>query len=363
MKILLLGHNHASTMNSLKVGLEENGVDVRAISYDLNRSVYCNYSDIHCIYPSFLTSKKRILKGILWRFYATKSLIRLVFNLIRADVVINFSFPALQLFYDTSLQSSFELYLIDKCVKRKFVWFTGSDIRNPEIDLSINPYFKHAWENPGYEYRLSESAENSDRLQSLFKKYHFSAIVWDMSEFINKNIFLNHIIVPHASFLNIPQTHNPSSKIRIVHAPSAPVAKGSNFIIPVIERLQKERNDFEFHLLQDISNKEYQLKLAEADVLIDQIIWGGYGVASMQALEAGKVVLAYLWESRINQIYGAHCPVVNVNPDTLYQKLNEILDSKDLDRIKRSGQDYYQNLHSPTVVAKMLLDKISNNIT
>lgn len=355
MKFLLLGHNHASTMNSLKVGLEENGVDVRAISYDLNRSGYNNYSNIHCVYPTFLKSKKRILKGILWRFYATKSLIRLVFNLIRADVVINFSFPALQLFYDTSLQSSFELYLIDKCVKRKFVWFTGSDIRNPEIELTVNPYFKYAWENPDYEYRLSESVENSDKLQSLFKKYHFKAIVWDLSVFINKNIFPNHATVPYASVSNIPPTKNPSSKIKIVHAPSAPVAKGSNFIIPVIERLQKERNDFDFQLLQNISNKEYQLKLAEADVLIDQIIWGGYGVASMQAMQAGKVVVAYLWESRLNEIFGRECPVINANPDTLYEKLNEILDSKDLESIKHSGLEYYNKLHSPTVVAKKLL--------
>lgn len=358
MKFLLLGHNHASTMNSLKVGLEEKGVDVRAISYDLNRSDYNNYSDIHCVYPTFLKSRNRILKGILWRFYATKSLIRLVFNLLRADVVINFSFPALQLFYDTSLQSSFELYLIDKCVKRKFVWFTGSDIRNPEIELSVNPYFKHAWENPDYEYRLSESAENSDKLQSLFKKYHFNAIVWDLSVFINKNIFPNHIIVPHASFLNIPQIHNPSLKIRIVHAPSAPVAKGSNFIIPVIDRLQKQRNDFEFHLLQDISNKEYQLKLAEADVLIDQIIWGGYGVASMQAMQAGKVVVAYLWESRLNENFGQDCPVINANPDTLFEKLTEILDSKCLDVIKENSKKYYKKMHTPSEVANKLIEAI-----
>ena len=360
MRILLLGHNHASTMNSLKQGLDENGIEATAISYDLYRSVYNNYDKIKCVYPSYLQSVPRIIRGVLWRFYALNSLNWFKKNIKNADVVIYFSFPTFTLFYDETLKSSFELNLIDKLAKRKFVWFTGSDIRNPDIELKLSPYFKKIWNNPAYEYRASESADNSNRLQALFKKYDFIPIVWDMSYSINKSIFPEHLILPHSSASEIKNTAK-NTRIQIVHAPSAPVAKGSEYIINTIDRLKKERDDFDFHLLQNISNKEYQQRLGEADILIDQIIWGAYGVAAMQALEVGKVVLAYLWESRIKEIFGADCPVINANPDTLYQKLNEVLDSKDLDSIKSRGQDYFKKLHSPSVVAKMLLDKIGNN--
>lgn len=359
MKFLLLGQNHASTMNSLKTGLEENGIEVLAISYDLYRSAYNNYDKIKCVYPAFLKSCPRILKGILWRFYSLKSLPWFKKNIRNADVVIYFSSPTFTLFYDATLESSYELRLIDKFVKRKYVWFTGSDIRNPETELSINPFFKRAWDNTKYEYRKLESVENSNRLQALFKMYNFKPIVWDMSVHINKSIFPEHVIVPHSSICEvISKTEN--KRIQIVHAPSAPVAKGSEYIISVIDQLKKVRNDFDFHLLQNISNNEYQRRLGDADILIDQIIWGSYGVASMQALQAGKAVVAYLSESNINDFFSDECPIINANPETLYQKLLELLDNKDLNQIKINGQKYYNKMHSPNVVAKKLLQVIRN---
>ena len=360
MKILLLGHNHASTMNSLKIGLEEIGLEVTAISYDVYRTIYCNYDKIHCVYPGFIQSLPRVLRALLWRFYALKSLPWFKRKIKESDMVIYFSIPSYTLFYDHTFKSSYELKLIDKFVKKKYVWFTGSDIRNPEAELKIDPYFKLAWNDPAYEYRYKESAGNSNRLQALFKKYHFKPIVWDMSDSINRSIFLDHLIVPHAS-VSDTKISKETSRIQIVHAPSAPVAKGSHFISLAIERLKKERDDFDFHRLQNISNKEYQQRLGEADILIDQVIWGGYGVASQQALQVGKVVLAYLWDSRIKRIYGTDCPVINASPDTLYDKLKEVLDSNDLNEIKRRGQEFYNKMHSPKAVAQKLMEVIKND--
>ena len=81
----------------------------------------------------------------------------------------------------------------------------------------------------------------------------------------------------------------------------------------------------------------------------------------MQALQAGKVVLAYLWESRINRLFGPDCPIINANPDTLYDKLKEVLDSKDLNEIKRRGQEFYNKMHSPKAVAQKLMEAIKND--
>ncbi len=61
-----------------------------------------------------------------------------------------------------------------------------------------------------------------------------------------------------------------------------------------VEKLKEKNIPFEFKLLKNIPNEEYQQLVMEADIYVDQLIWGGYGVAAQQALQMGKVVVAYM---------------------------------------------------------------------
>ena len=355
MNILLLGANHASTMNSLKIGLDKAGVNCKALSLDLFRANYNNYDNIDCIIPNYVANKSAICKAFLWRFYLIFGIIGYIKKLVWADVVIYYSKPTFNLFRTKYLKFSIEIWLINFFVKKKYVWFTGSDIRDPEIELLINPFFKFAWGSADYEYKDYESTENSFCTQLIFSKYKFKAIVWEQYPFILSKLFNSYHIIPHASISKVSKLVIKKNKIKIVHAPSAPYAKGTFYVERALNKLLETRNDFEFVLLKNLSNNDYQKKLNEADILIDQLIWGAYGVAAYQALQSGKVVVAYLLETRVNDIYGQDCPIVNANIDSLYDVIKELLDNENLDFIKEKGKNYYAKMHAPLVVANKLL--------
>lgn len=77
--------------------------------------------------------------------------------------------------------------------------------------------------------------------------------------------------------------------VRIVHAPSDRFNKGTDLILPVIERL-KARFDFEFLLLEGLPQEECRRRKRECDLCIDQIGnrgGTGYGVSSLEMFAAG----------------------------------------------------------------------------
>ena len=55
----------------------------------------------------------------------------------------------------------------------------------------------------------------------------------------------------------------------IIHAPSNPLTKGSDYIQEVMDELYKEGLDFEFQLIQNLPNNELLPILSNADIVID----------------------------------------------------------------------------------------------
>jgi hypothetical protein len=60
----------------------------------------------------------------------------------------------------------------------------------------------------------------------------------------------------------------------------------------------------------------------------------------------GKPVLCYIRNERM-VVDPNHCPIINTNPDTLYEILSECLDGKfDLAEIGRRGRNYVEHHYS-----------------
>lgn len=78
-------------------------------------------------------------------------------------------------------------------------------------------------------------------------------------------------------------------RLRIVHAPSQRYNKGTDLILPVIDRL-KARHDFEFVLVEGVSQAECRRIKSGCDLCIDQVGnrgGTGYGVSSLEMLYQG----------------------------------------------------------------------------
>lgn len=86
-----------------------------------------------------------------------------------------------------------------------------------------------------------------------------------------------------------PRRRPANPRPRIVHAPSHRYNKGTDLILPVMERL-KSRFDFEFVLVEGKSQEECRAIKWGCDLCIDQVGnrgGTGYGVSSLEMLAAG----------------------------------------------------------------------------
>ena len=346
MKVFLIGFNYASIINSLVYGFEENGVTCKAMTFEYKRSHYNRFEKVHCVYG------KNPQGRIAFNYYRLLGLLRMIYLMLWCDVVHVYS----DIFI---FNNRWELALFRLLPKKKFVTFVGSEVRDPEITLKINPYFKYAWEDEKYEYR-EESKALSEMMQRKYSAAGFRLIVWDVYTYIKREFFDSYAIAPHASFNEQqlkPRDTIVPRVVKIVHSPSAPVAKGTRIVLAAIEELKARGiTGFEFCVLQHISNDEYQRRIQECDIYLDQFIWGAYGVAAQQAMEYGKVVFCYLLEERIKVCYGPECPIVNANADNLADKLEYLIrNPEQLEIISERSRRYYLDMHQPGVVARKML--------
>lgn len=156
------------------------------------------------------------------------------------------------------------------------------------------------------------------------------------------------------------QPYKPSKPIKIFHAPSNPVYKGSKYIIETIEKL-KIKYDIEFVCIQNVPYEEYKKKLTEADLIIDQMLLGSYGSVAIEGLLMNKPVVSYLREDIWSVVDKEDCPIINANPDTLYDVLDHILENPEkLASILPKGRKYVEKYHKDTVVALRFLNEFEN---
>lgn len=144
---------------------------------------------------------------------------------------------------------------------------------------------------------------------------------------------------------------------KIIHIPSNPRIKGSNFFFQIIEKLKNEGYIFEFEHFKNIPNEELLHKLSNADILLDELNLNGPGMLGLEAMASGCVVVTKCLE---NENFSP--PIVSVNYDNLYTKLKEIILNKDL-RIKLAleGIRFISENNYPDKICLNILDTLNHS--
>lgn len=338
MFVLLLGCNHSSIINSYCIGLEAHNIEHKALSFEFNRSKYVNYDCVELVFKENSYNRVELIKGI-WRLLKLAK---------KADVIHVFS--------DFFIPSRLQSFVYKRIFKRKstkyFITFTGSDVRIPEIELEQNPFFKYAYFHPNYEGRGFETQQQSLALQKKFSELGFNLVSNpEVEPFIQPSFFKKKIINCHPSVNNKKSLKEKKDRSRfvIIHAPSNYYAKGTNYVLDAIRIVEEKLADkFEFRLLTNITNDQFQEELLNADLLIDQLIWGWYGVATQQALEYGTAVIAYLEEAKLKMVDS--CPIVNATINSLPVVLENFITSGIKESFEKENMAYYIKHHSPVSV-------------
>ncbi|GAA2819889.1 hypothetical protein [Kribbella solani] len=105
----------------------------------------------------------------------------------------------------------------------------------------------------------------------------------------------------------------------VVHVPSNAKLKGTEEIDAVLTGLH-ERGLVEYRRITGVQHQDMPAVIGAADIVVDQLRIGLYGVAAAEALAAGRIVVSYVGDAvrrRVRSLTGREVPIVEADPGTL----------------------------------------------
>jgi hypothetical protein len=340
VNILLLPQNIASDLSHKVRALRAAGINARGLAS--GASPIQTTTDVK-IFPNI--NRKSIRGKIGWLLF-----FRQMRQWIKWADVLHWFWS----FDDAKLDKKF----VEGFDKPGVVQWGGSDIRIPDLDFAVNPFYKTAFED-GYEYAFYESRERSLANQRDFADVGFYPLEFvGMERYIDRELFPQRFRVWQSIALaehepNYPETNK--TKPLLVHSPSAPNAKGTKYILEAVECL-KTRYDFDFKLVENMPRREALEIMKRCDIYIDQLILGSHGAAAVEAMAFGKPVVCYI-NPIIGKNYPPELPVFNANPDNIAEKLETLIKNADFRReLGVKGRQYVEKYHGDKKAADDLVE-------
>ncbi len=167
-------------------------------------------------------------------------------------------------------------------------------------------------------------------------------------------------VVPPGIDLREIEPVPPSGRDRpvVVHAPSHRGRKGTEHVVAACGGLPVD-----LEILEGLHHDEAFRRYAAADVVVDQLNAGWYGIFAIEAMALGKPVLTFLHEEavrRTEEAFGVRVPLVSVTKETLRDRLAELVANPDeLRRIGAESRAYVEAVHDADRVADRLIELYS----
>jgi glycosyltransferase involved in cell wall biosynthesis len=143
----------------------------------------------------------------------------------------------------------------------------------------------------------------------------------------------------------------------LVHAPSEPGIKGTEYVNAAVEELRNRGLRFDFLLLAGRPHSEVQRVLREeADIVLDQFLVGGFGSFAVEGMYYGKTVVGFIVDS-VKAEHFPDCPIVNASIDNLADKLAWLIGNPEqCERFGREGRAFVERHFDRDKVGRQLLE-------
>ncbi|MCI2957989.1 hypothetical protein MN032_09815 [Agromyces atrinae] len=134
----------------------------------------------------------------------------------------------------------------------------------------------------------------------------------------------------------------------VIHAPTSSFLKGSDLVEPaLIDETESGRIDY--RRIPRVPSAEMPAIVHASDILVEQFRIGTYSVAAVEALAAGRLVVAHVHDQvreHVRAATGLEVPVVEATPDTLVAVLSDIRERREHYRaIAESGPAFVRAVH------------------
>ena len=140
----------------------------------------------------------------------------------------------------------------------------------------------------------------------------------------------------------------------VVHAPSRKASKGTEFVEAACAQLPVDLD-----VVHGVTHDEAVERYRQADIVVDQLNAGWYGLFAIEAMALGKPVVTFLHDEavkRTEEAFGVPVPIANATKETLADVLRPLVD--DADERRRRGElsrAYVEAVHDDEKIADRLL--------
>jgi hypothetical protein len=345
MKVIFLPNNTASLVSKYVPALQHLGLE--AVGY--------NFAPLKISDPENVNNWPS--SGGKWQ--KLKYVFSFLSDLLSSDVIH-------WVYGGNSMGTKVLLHFVRFLNKKKFVEFSGTDIRILEKmcgDVEhlnfdeLSSEFKH----------LMGTRETSIKTQERFSKAGFYPLPSypELVDYILPEYFPSFKLVSRSvdlKKLKLCQTNN--TKPLIVHAPSNSIVKGTKYVSEAAERLVSE-GLADYRLISNMSHAEALKLLESADIVVDQIMAGDYGVLAIEAMALGKPVVCFI-RPRVLKYYRENFegfPIINADVSNIYEVLrNQIAQKENFQKIGERGREFVEKYHDPMKNAKKLISIYSGNL-
>jgi glycosyltransferase involved in cell wall biosynthesis len=163
-------------------------------------------------------------------------------------------------------------------------------------------------------------------------------------------------VIPPGVDLGRIEPAPPSDRARplIVHAPSSRRRKGTEHVIAAVEGL-----DADLELVEGLHHDEAFERYRAADIVVDQLNAGWYGLFAIEAMALGKPVVTFLHDEavrRTEEAFRTQVPIVSATAETLREALRPLVaDAARRRELGASSRAYVERVHDLETVTDRLL--------
>ena len=140
----------------------------------------------------------------------------------------------------------------------------------------------------------------------------------------------------------------------ILHAPSSRRRKGTEHVLAACEGLEAD-----LVLVEGLHHDEAFERYRGADIVVDQLNAGWYGLLAIECMALGKPVVTFLHDeavARSEEAFGTRVPIVSATKENLRQRLEPLVaDAAERRRVGEASRAYVEQVHDLERVADRLL--------
>ncbi|MBN2075686.1 MAG: hypothetical protein JW762_09060 [Dehalococcoidales bacterium] len=154
---------------------------------------------------------------------------------------------------------------------------------------------------------------------------------------------------------NMPINRVCSEEVNIFHSTTNWEGKGTAYIVDAVNQLKKEGYKIKF-----ILNDKYKLHreliedIKQADIIVDQLLTGWYGVTAIEAMALKKAVCVFIREDLMK--YLPFLPFCIVSKNDLVQKLRALIVERELrEELGEKGRKFVEQVHDVKLVNEKVM--------